>query len=354
METVDNPKMTFKKFMFNVLNGLAVAIVVGLIPNAVLGGLFQYLSQYGEIFKTLHYVVLGIQFALPLMVGVLIAFQFNLNPMGTAIVGAAAYVGSGAAQITEAGWQIVGIGDLINTMITASLAVLMVLWLDGRLGSLNIILLPILVGGIPGLIGTLTLPYVSKITLAIGNLINTFTTLQPVLMCLLIAVLFSFIIVSPVSTIAVGLAIGISGLAAGAAAIGVASAAVVLFIGTLRVNKLGVPIAIILGGMKMMMPNIIRYPIMLLPIGLTAAVTGVAGALVGIEGTKESAGFGIVGLVGPIKALEFMNYSPTINLMLVGLVYILIPFVVGFVVNYILSKVLKLYSADIYRFTADK
>lgn len=353
METSTNEKMTFKKFTFNVLNGLAVAIVAGLIPNAVLGGLFQYLSKDIAFFGTLHHVVLGIQFALPLMVGVLIALQFKLNPMETAVVGAAAYVGSGAAKATEAGWQIAGIGDLINTMLTASIAVLMVLLLKGRLGSLTIILLPILVGGIPGLIGTLTLPYVSKITLAIGSLVNTLTTLQPVLMCILIASLFSFIIVSPISTIAVGLAIGISGLAAGAAAIGVAAAAAVLFVGTLRVNKLGVPIAIILGGMKMMVPNIIRYPVMLLPIGLTAGVTGAVGAIVGIQGTKETAGFGIVGLVGPIKALEFLTHDTFVNVLLVTFVFIIIPLVLGFIVNTLFCKVLKLYKPEIYRFTAN-
>lgn len=346
---VAEQRMTFKTFMFKVLNGLAIAIIAGLIPNAVLGGLFKYLSQYADIFATMNQVVLGVQFALPIMVGVLIALQFNLNPMATALVGAASFVGSGAAKVTQAGWQLVGIGDLINTMITASIAVLIVLWLGNRLGSLNVILLPILVGGGAGLIGVATLPYVSKITLAIGSLVNTFTTLQPVLMGVLIAVLFSFIIVSPISTIGVGLAIGISGLAAGSAAIGVAVAAVVLFIGTLRVNKIGVPIAILLGGMKMMIPNIIRYPILLLPIGITAAVTG---ALFGISGVKETAGFGIVGLVGPIKALELMDGNGMTNLLIVLAVFFVIPLVVGFIVDYILWKVLKLYDSEIYRFTA--
>ncbi|MBJ8265343.1 PTS transporter subunit IIC [Staphylococcus pseudintermedius] len=349
---VAEQRMTFKTFMFKVLNGLAIAIIAGLIPNAVLGGLFKYLSQYADIFATMNQVVLGVQFALPIMVGVLIALQFNLNPMATALVGAASFVGSGAAKVTRAGWQLVGIGDLINTMITASIAVLIVLWLGNRLGSLNVILLPILVGGGAGLIGVATLPYVSKITLAIGSLVNTFTTLQPVLMGVLIAVLFSFIIVSPISTIGVGLAIGISGLAAGSAAIGVAVAAVVLFIGTLRVNKIGVPIAILLGGMKMMIPNIIRYPILLLPIGITAAVTGAAGALFGISGVKETAGFGIVGLVGPIKALELMDGNGMTNLLIVLAVFFVIPLVVGFIVDYILWKVLKLYDSEIYRFTA--
>ncbi len=254
--------------------------------------------------------------------------------------------------MTEAGWQIVGIGDLINTMITASIAVLLVLWIGDRLGSLNVILLPILVGGVPGLIGVLTLPYVSKITLAIGSLVNTFTTLQPVLMGVLIAVLFSFIIISPISTIAVGLAIGISGLAAGSAAIGVATTAIVLFIGTLRVNKIGVPIAILLGGMKMMIPNTIRYPIIFLPVGVTAAITGAVGALLGITGTKETAGFGIVGLVGPIKALELMEGNHITSLMIVIFVFFIIPLVVGFIVNFLLSKVFKLYTSEIYKFTA--
>ncbi len=345
-------RMNFKQFMYKVLNGLAISIIAGLIPNAVLGGLFKYLSQYADIFSTLQFVVLGIQFALPVMVGVLIALQFKLDPMSTALVGAASFVGSGAAKVTEDGWQIVGIGDLINTMITASIAVLLVLWIGDRLGSLNVILLPILVGGVPGLIGVLTLPYVSKITLAIGSLVNTFTTLQPVLMGVLIAVLFSFIIISPISTIAVGLAIGISGLAAGSAAIGVATTAIVLFIGTLRVNKIGVPIAILLGGMKMMIPNTIRYPIIFLPVGITAAITGAVGALLGITGTKETAGFGIVGLVGPIKALELMEGNHITSLMIVIFVFFIIPLVVGFIVNLLLSKVFKLYTSEIYKFTA--
>lgn len=352
MTQKNNQTFTIKQFTFNVLNGLAIAIIVGLIPNAVLGGLFEYLSRYASIFSTLHQVVLGIQYALPVIVGVLIALQFKLSPMSTAIVGAATFVGSGAAKVTETGWQIVGIGDLINTMITAAIAVLLVLWLDGKFGSLNIILLPILVGGIPGFIGMMTLPYVSQLTLAIGEIVNTFTSLQPILMCILIAVLFSFIIISPVSTIAVGLAIGISGLAAGAAAIGVATTAIVLFIGTLRVNKVGVPIAILLGAMKMMMPNAIRYPIILLPIGLTAAITGAVGALVGIEGTKETAGFGLVGLVGPIKAIELMD-SNLINLALILFVYIIVPLISGTIIHYLLSHVFKIYNSDIFKFTAN-
>ncbi|MBO1913867.1 PTS sugar transporter subunit IIC, partial [Microvirga sp. 3-52] len=117
-------KVNVKEFINKVLAGVAMGIVVGLIPNAILGELFKYLSQYHEIFATLQSVVVGIQFTVPVIVGVLIAIQFKMNPLQTVIVGTAAFVGSGAASFQENMWVLTGIGDLINTMITASIAVL--------------------------------------------------------------------------------------------------------------------------------------------------------------------------------------------------------------------------------------
>lgn len=45
----------------------------------------------------------------------------------------------------------------------------------------------------------------------------------------------------------------------------------------------------------------------MLPILITAAVSGIASGIVGIAGTKESAGFGFIGMVGPINAFKFMG-----------------------------------------------
>ncbi|WP_269152469.1 PTS sugar transporter subunit IIC [Macrococcoides bohemicum] len=59
-----------------------------------------------------------------------------------------AFVGSGAAAFQDKAWMLIGIGDLINTMLTASASVLIILWIKDRLGSLNIILLPIIAGGL--------------------------------------------------------------------------------------------------------------------------------------------------------------------------------------------------------------
>src|SRR5699024_11828477 len=99
-----------------------------------------------------------LQFTIPVLTGVLIAMNFNLNPMATVTIGTASFVGSGAAVFTENGWILTGIGDLINTMITAAIAVGIMLIVKDRFGSLSIILILIVVGGVSGLLGILLLP----------------------------------------------------------------------------------------------------------------------------------------------------------------------------------------------------
>lgn len=342
--------ITPRSFLFNVLNGVALAIVVGMIPNAILGELCKYLSQYNEIFAKIAYVTQGIQCAIPIMTGVLIAIQFGMSQLQVASVGAAAFVGSGAAVVTNNKWVITGIGDLINTMITAAIAVGIMLLIKDRFGSLNMIALPIVGAGLSGLIGYLLLPYTKLITVGLGDLINSFTNMQPIIMTILIAIIFSILIVSPISAIGIGIAIGISGLAAGSAAVGVAASAITLALGSWRVNKVGIPITVLLGAVKVMMPNLIRHPIMMLPIVCTAAVSGLVGGLLNIKGTPDSAGFGLIGLVGPIKSLNLLDMNMASGLLVVVIAYAIVPLVSALFFNFLFMKVLKLYDADIFVF----
>ena len=43
----------------------------------------------------------------------------------------------------------------------------------------------------------------------------------------------------------------------------------------------------------MMMPNMVKYPVIMVPILITAALSGIASGIIGIGGTKESAGFSL-------------------------------------------------------------
>ena len=105
-----------------------------------------------------------------------------------------------------------------------------------------LIVYPTIVGGLSATIGVLILPYVHMITTGIGNMVNSFTELQPVLMCMLISMVFSFIIISPLSTVAIAIAIGITGLERFIYWYFTTEA--VLLIGTSKVNRVAVPISI--------------------------------------------------------------------------------------------------------------
>ena len=158
---------------------------------------------------------------------------------------------------------------------------------------------------------------------------------------------FSFLIVTPVSTVAMGLILFTNEnyVGAGAATLGLVSAAAVLAIGTYRANSKGASVAILLGAIKLMMPNCARKPQLFLTILTTAAVTGLSGYFLKILGTHESAGFGIIGLIGPTKSYA-MNGG---NLLPILLAFFVIPFVVAFLADRLFSDVLKFYKPEAYK-----
>ncbi len=123
-----------------------------------------------------------------------------------------------------------GLGNITNTMLTATIAIVMVKAIKKRFGSAELVLTPLVIGSVAGLIGLYILPTVSSATLAIGTMINYFTTHQPYLMSMLIATTFAILIISPVSTVSIGIAVGLFGLSAGASAMGVASTTLVLIV----------------------------------------------------------------------------------------------------------------------------
>lgn len=347
---VASDRLTAKDYLNKVLAGTATGVVVALIANAILSEIFKFLTTYNEIFQSMLDVVVVMQFIAPVIIGVLVGMQFALNPMQCTLIGAAAFLGSGAYVVQDGVVSMVGIGDLINIMLICALAAFVTRLIGNKLGSLTILLLPIIVGAGVGFVGLLALPYVRLITVGIGNMINSFTNLQPFVMSILICISFAILIISPISTVAIGIAIGVAGLGAGAAAVGVTACTAILVIGSMKVNEKGVTLAILLGAMKMMIPNLIKYPILAVPVILNAIISGLGVYFFNILGTPASAGFGIVGLVGPISA--FNNATGGTGLAIVGVLmaFFVIPFVAGFFIDLLCRKVLHLYDNEIFKF----
>ncbi|MBU0278958.1 PTS transporter subunit IIC [Gemella sp. zg-570] len=339
-----------KSFFNKLLNGVALGIVVGLIPNAVLGGILKFFINDSSIIKMIYNVLGMSQLATPALIGILVALQFKMQPIEVAISGMVSFICGGSISIVDGKMIINGIGDLINIMIVSAVLVLVMQFFRGKFGSLTIILLPVLTTAIVGTFGLTILPYVKKITGFIGSIIMDFTTLQPLLMSILLAISFALIIVSPVSTVAVSIAVGLQGLASGAANVGIASCAMTLVVGTMRVNKIGVPLSLFFGSMKIFMPNWLKYPIVNIPIIINAVFAGFLAYYFTIQGTAASAGFGFSGLIGPIAAFQFMQGSILSKITILFIVYFMATFVFALITDFIFVKILKIYKRDIFIF----
>lgn len=342
-----NQKLTAKVFLNKILSGTATGIIVGLIPNAVLAAILKLFGN-NPFALAIGQMAIIFQLATPLLIGALIALQFEFKPMPMVVVAGAAFVGSGVIKFDSKAQAYIGAGtgDIINTMLTAAIAVGLILLIGNKFGSVAIVLTPIVVGVGAGLIGFYLYPYVTDITKAIGDGINSFTNLQPIIMCILISCAFAAIIISPISTVAIGMAIQLNGISAGAAAMGVAATTIVLVVNSWKINKPGVTIAIALGAMKMMMPNLFRKPIILIPCLLTAAISAIPVALFTVSGTPASAGFGLVGLVGPLASME-----AGLNILLVLISWLVVPVVASIALQFLLEKVLHLYNRkDVFEF----
>ena len=347
-------EMSTKEFLNKILNGAAMGIVVGLIPNAIFGEIFKALADVHVIFAMLSQILTAITFTVPVLVGMFTALEFKMNGIESASLMGATFVASGAATLVDGNWVLKGTGDLINIMLIAAISVIIIKLYNNRVKNLGIVIIPLIGGVIPAFIGLLSLPYVKNITSLLGSLIANFTTLLPLLMAVVIAISFALIIVTPLSTVAIAYAISIQGLGAGAANAGIVATLFTLAYGSSKVNGKGTTFALFFAGPKMLMPNYLGNPIMTLPILINSAVTGLSAFIFKIQGTTASAGFGLTGLAGPINAYTFMEGNALLNIGILVIQYLVVPLGIAVITHTIFTKA-GLYKDDIFTFAgADK
>jgi uncharacterized membrane protein len=369
---------TPKEFFMKVLNGSAQGILIGVLPAAVMANILKYTGLiHTGLGSDLSAIYTLYQSMIPFLIGMAIALQFKLKPIDVGTTALATGVASGSIKWALASGKDInpithlpfakgtnafiaaGAGDVINAMLIAAVAVLVIKlvakYLNG-FGALSIIFSPVFIGGFVGAFGLAIAPYVGKITGEIGDVISKFTDLAPYPMSILIAMAFAILIITPISTVGIALAITLAGLGSGAAGVGVVATTVVLVINSLRANKIGVTLAIIIGAVKGMMPSVFKKPVTILAFMATAAISAIPVAMFNVQGTPQSAGFGYIGLVSPLKSIDMDTVDKSIlllnkinpnliNFAEFAIVWFVVPILAGLLVNYVFTKILKLYSA---------
>ncbi len=146
-------------------------------------------------------------------------------------------------------------------------------------------------------------PAIGRAASLVGTAIMWATELQPFLMGIVVSVLVGVALTLPISSAAICAALGLTGLAGGAAVAGCCAQMVGFAVMSFKENGIGGLVSQGLGTSMLQMPNILKNPRIWIPPTLASAVTGpVATCLFKLEmnGPAISSGMGTCGLVGPI------------------------------------------------------
>ena len=144
---------------------------------------------------------------------------------------------------------------------------------------------------------------VGKAASAVGQAIMWATELQPFFMGIIVSVVIGVALTLPISSAAICLALGLTGLAGGAAVAGCCAQMVGFAVMSYRENGVGGLVSQGLGTSMLQMGNIIKNPRIWIAPTLASAITGpLATCLFHFEmnGAAVSSGMGTCGLVGQI------------------------------------------------------
>ena len=148
-------------------------------------------------------------------------------------------------------------------------------------------------------------PAIGTAAAAVGDFVKWATVLQPFWMGMLVSVVIGIALTLPISSAAICAAIGLTGLAGGAAVAGCCANMVGFAVLSFRENRWGGLVSQGLGTSMLQMPNIVRNPKIWLPAILTSAITGpLATCVFHLEMNDPAggvaSGMGTCGLVGQI------------------------------------------------------
>ena len=160
--------------------------------------------------------------------------------------------------------------------------------------KVDILVTPLVTIGVGIALSALLAPALGKAAMKVGNVIMWATELQPFLMGILVSVFVGIALTLPISSAAICAALGLTGLAGGAAVAGCCAQMVGFAVMSFPENKWGGLVSQGIGTSMLQMGNIVKNPkIWIAPI-VTSAITGpIATCLFHMEmnGAAVSSGF---------------------------------------------------------------
>ncbi len=253
----------------------------------------EYLTVMGNIAKTITGAGIGVG----------VACKLKSSPLTTVSAAVAGMVGA-FPKLSLESFVLGTPGEPLGAFIAAYVAIEVGYFVSGKT-NLEIIVTPISCIVLGSAAGYFIGPYISVAMKWIGTLVNINVEKSPIIGGMIVSVVMGMLLTLPISSAAIGISMGLTGLAAGAATIGCCCNMVGFAVISYRENKLGGLIAQGVGTSMLQMPNIMRKPLIWLPSIISSAILGpVSSALLKMVSNPVGSGMGSAGLVG-----QFMSYS---------------------------------------------
>ena len=303
-----------ENYIIKTLNGMAYGFFASLIIGTILKqiGLAMHISDlvtWGQIASYLMGPAIGVGMAWVLQAK-------GLNMIAAVIAGA---IGAGTMTFSQ-GSVSINTGNPVSAYLAVILAVEATRLVQDKT-PLDILIVPLVSILCAGLMAKFIGPYISQVIVWIGDLINQAVHMQPIFMGMLVSVLMGMALTAPISSAAIGIMLGLNGLAAGAALAGCCAQMVGLAIMSLDDNTIGDVIAIGIGTSMLQFKNIVKRPIIWIPPIVASLVTGlVSTAVFHIQCTPVGSGMGTAGLVGLIECIGVMGSGYWLPLIIIDVI----------------------------------
>ncbi|HZK10693.1 MAG TPA: PTS sugar transporter subunit IIC [Clostridia bacterium] len=313
-----------QNYLIKVLSGMALGLFSSLIIGLII-------KQVGLLLNWPLLETIGVyaQHLTSGAIGAGVAYSIGAPPLAIFSSIIAGILGGGAL-VMEEGALILSIGEPVGAFVAALAGAEMGRWV-GKKQKLEIILVPFSTIVVGGLVGHYVAPIVSGFMIGLGIFINFATTQKPFTMGILLSLVMGIALTLPISSAALGIGLGLSGLAAGASTVGCASHMIGFAVASYRDNGFSGFLSQGLGTSMLQMPNIIKKPMIALPAIVTSIVLGPISTLVfKMKGTPVGSGMGTSGFVGQFATLEAMGPSSALPIFLM---HFLLPGLLSLVVS---------------------
>ena len=340
-------KKYLNRLFIDGLSGMALGLFSTLIIGTIIcqigsicgdNTVGTYLTAMGNVAKTITGAGIGVG----------VAVKLKSSPL-TAVSAAVAGMVGAFPSLELANLAIGKPGEPLGAFIAAYVAVEIGRLISGKT-QLDIMLTPLCCVLSGATAGYFVGPYISYAMKWLGSLVNINVQNSPILGGMIVSVIMGMLLTLPISSAAIGVSMGLSGLAAGAATIGCCCNMVGFAVISYRENKVGGLFAQGIGTSMLQVPNIIKHPLIWVPAILSSAILGpVSSAVLKMVSNPVGSGMGSAGLVGQFMSYSSMTeagVSSTVALIEIIAMQFILPAVISLVIAEAMRKLKLIKNGD--------